>query len=184
MPRDPSPDNGEQLKLPDIVPVLSLKETIVFPYVIVPLSVESEMNVLAIDQALGDDRLVMMVAQEDPEVDAPAPSQLRSIGTVGLIMRMLKLPDGRVRVLVQGLSRARLENLSQTSPYLKGRIERLEGDEVPTVDLENQALQPGRRGRRAASKEFVVIVAPSPGEATGFARLGVTVSRKVSGWLR
>ncbi len=140
MPRDPSPDNGEQLKLPDIVPVLSLKETIVFPYVIVPLSDESEMNVLAIDQALGDDRLVMMVAQEDPAVEAPAPSELRSIGTVGLIMRMLKLPDGRVRVLVQGLSRARLENLSQTSPYLKGRIERLEGDEAPLPDLENQAL--------------------------------------------
>ncbi len=140
MPRDPSPDNGEQLKLPDIVPVLSLKETIVFPYIIVPLSVESEMNVLAIDQALGDDRLVMMVAQKDPAIETPTPSELRSIGTVGLIMRMLKLPDGRVRVLVQGLSRARLENLSQTSPYLKGRIERLEGDEAPAPDLENQAL--------------------------------------------
>ena len=140
MHRDPSPDNGELLKLPDIVPVLSLKETIVFPYIIVPLSVESEMNVLAIDQALGDDRLVMMVAQEDPTVDTPSPSELRSIGTVGLIMRMLKLPDGRVRVLVQGLSRARLENLSQTRPYLKGRIERLEGDEAPLPDLENKAL--------------------------------------------
>ena len=140
MLRDLSPDDGERLRLPDIVPVLTLKETVVFPYIIVPLSVESEMNVLAIDQALGDDRLVMMVAQEDPTVESPAPSQLRSIGTVGLIMRMLKLPDGRVRVLVQGLSRARLENLSQTSPYLKGRIERLEGDEPPLPDLENQAL--------------------------------------------
>ncbi len=140
MLQDPSPDNGEHLKLPDIVPVLSLKETIVFPYIIVPLSVESEMNVMAIDQALGDDRLVMMVAQEDPEVESPTPSELRSIGTVGLIMRMLKLPDGRVRVLVQGLSRARLENLSQTSPYLKGRIERIEGDHPPLPDLENRAL--------------------------------------------
>ncbi len=140
MLQDPSPDNGELLKLPDIVPVLSLKETIVFPFIIVPLSVESEMNVMAIDRDLGDDRLVMMVAQEDPEVESPAPSQLRSIGTVGLIMRMLKLPDGRVRVLVQGLARARLENLSQTSPYLRGRIERIEGDEPPQPDLENQAL--------------------------------------------
>ncbi len=140
MHQDLSPENGEHLKLPDIVPVLSLKDTVVFPYIIVPLSVESEMNVLAIDQALGDDRLVMMVAQQDPAVESPAPSQLRSIGTVGLIMRMLKLPDGRVRVLVQGLSRARLENLSQTSPYLKGRIERLKGDDPPPADLENEAL--------------------------------------------
>ena len=140
MLRDPSPEDGEQLKLPDIVPVLALKETVVFPYIIVPLSVESEMNILAVDQALGDDRLVMMVAQEDPAVEAPSPSQLRPIGTVGLIMRMLKLPDGRVRILVQGLSRARLENLSQTSPYLKGRIERLDGDDAPSADLENKAL--------------------------------------------
>ena len=140
MHQDPSPDPGELLKLPDVVPVLTLKETVVFPYIVVPLSVESEMNVLAVDQALGDDRLVMMVAQEDPAVEEPSPSQLRSIGTVGLIMRMLKLPDGRVRILVQGLSRARLENLSQTSPYLKGRVERLDGDDPPSPDLEHQAL--------------------------------------------
>ncbi len=137
---NPSPDRGELLKLPDIVPVLSLKETVVFPYVIVPLSVESERNVLAIDQALGDDRLVMMVAQEDATVEAPSISQLSPIGTVGLIMRMLKLPDGRVRVLVQGLTRARLENLSLTSPFLKGRIERVEDDDPPPSDLESKAL--------------------------------------------
>ncbi len=140
MYQDPSPDQGETFKLPDIVPVLSLQGTVVFPYVIVPLSVESDQNVLAIDQALGDDRLVMLVVQEGPETDEPAPPRLATIGTVGLIMRMLKLPDGRVRILVQGLARARLENLSQTEPFLRGRIERLEGDEPPEPDLENTAL--------------------------------------------
>ncbi len=140
MLQDRSPDDGELLKLPDIVPVLSLKETVVFPYIIVPLSVESDKNVMAIDQALGDDRLIMLVAQDDPTVEEPDPSQLRSIGTVGLIMRMLKLPDGRVRILVQGLARARLENLSQAEPYLKGRIERLRDDDAPEPDLENEAL--------------------------------------------
>ncbi len=140
MYQDPSPDHGETLKLPDIVPVLALKGTVVFPYVIVPLSVESDHNVLAIDQALGDDRLVMLVAREDPAAEDPESGQLASTGTVGLIMRMLKLPDGRMRILVQGLTRARLENLSQTEPYLKGRVERLEGDRPPPPDLENRAL--------------------------------------------
>ncbi len=131
---------SESLKLPDVVPILPLKESVVFPYIIVPLSLGPDKSALAVDQALGDDRLVMLVTQTDPSVDDPPPSQLSSIGTVAMIMRMLKLPDGRVRILVQGLARARVETLSQTEPYLKGRIERIDSDEQSPLDLENQAL--------------------------------------------
>ncbi len=183
---NPSPDSGELLKLPDIVPVLSLKDTVVFPYVIVPLSVDSERNALAIDQALGDDRLVMMVAQEDAAVEDPALSQLRSIGTVGLIMRMLKLPDGRVRILVQGLARARLENLSRTSPYLSGRIERLEDEVPPQSDLENRALVRNVRDHlekaihlgRSISPEVMVIAAnlDDPGRLADLAASNLDLS--------
>ena len=139
MIQNPSFDNGEALKLPDIVPVLPLKETVVFPYIIVPLSVGPDKGAQAVDQALGDDRLVMLVAQTDSAIDDPAPSELYPIGTVGMIMRMLKLPDGRVRILVQGLVRARVENLSQTEPYLQARIERFD-EEAPRLDLEDKAL--------------------------------------------
>ncbi len=138
--QDPALDNDAALKLPDVVPVLPLKETVVFPYVIVPLSVGPDKSVLAVDQALGDNRLVLLVAQKDPEVDDPQPSNLYTTGTVGMIMRMLKLPDGRVRILVQGLARARVESLSQTEPFLKGRIARIDSDEVPPPDLESTAL--------------------------------------------
>ncbi len=140
MIQNPSLDGSEALKLPDVVPVLPLKETVVFPYIIVPLSVGPDKGAQAVDQALGDDRLVMLVAQKDSAVEDPLPSELNTVGTVGMIMRMLKLPDGRMRILVQGLARARVENLSQTEPYLRGRIERLDGLEPEPLGLEDRAL--------------------------------------------
>ena len=150
MIQHPSLDDVEAQKLPDIVPVLPLKEAVVFPYIIVPLSVSSQKSVQAVDHALGEDRLLMLVAQLDPNVEDPQPADLHSIGSLGMIMRMLKLPDGRIRILVQGLVRARIENLSQTEPYLKGRITRVSGGVAsPSVassaaassaDLEQKAL--------------------------------------------
>ena len=140
MLQDLSLDDGGALKLPDVVPILPLKDAVVFPYIIVPLSLGPDKSVLAVDQALGGDRLVMLVVQDDPSVEDPLPSQLSSVGTVGMIMRMLKLPDGRVRILVQGLTRARIENFSQTDPFLKGRIERIEQGEPPALDLGAKAL--------------------------------------------
>jgi ATP-dependent Lon protease len=113
---------------------------VVFPYIIVPLSVAPEKSVLAVEQALANDRLVMLVAQTDPELEDPGPGQLQAVGTVGLVMRMLKLPDGRVRILVQGLVRARIEALSRTEPFLQARIERLESDQPPPPDLGSEAL--------------------------------------------
>ncbi len=139
-PNPPLSEPGEVLKLPDVVPVLPLKETVVFPFIIVPLSVGPERSVLAVDHALANNRLVMLVAQKDPTLDEPSLSQLHPVGTVGTIMRMLKLPDGRIRILVQGLARARLENLSQADPFLQARIEPIEEIEQRAEALESQAL--------------------------------------------
>ncbi len=127
-------------KLPDVLPVLPLKEAVVFPYIVVPLSLGPEKNVLAVDQALGGDRLVMLVAQKDPNIEDPTADQLCDVGTVGMIMRMLKLPDGRVRILVQGLARARLENLSQTEPFFQGRVQSIVDRAESPLDLEKKAL--------------------------------------------
>ncbi len=110
-------------ELPDILPVLPLKEVVVFPFIIMPLSVGTDRSVVAIDHALAGNRMVMLVTQRDSETDEPTLEQLHSVGTVALIMRMLKLPDGRIRILVQGLQRARIANLSQMEPFLQARIE-------------------------------------------------------------
>ena len=122
----PQPAPEEPVKIPDVLPVLPLRDTVVFPYVILPLSVTREPSIAAVDRALAESRIILLAAQKDSTVEDPVEQDLYPSGTAGVIMRMLKLPDGRIRILVQGLARARIQHLSQTEPYLQAKIERLE----------------------------------------------------------
>src|ERR671920_2028837 len=122
MSRPPGETPDEAIKIPDVLPVLPLKDTVVFPYIILPLSVGRDKSVLAVDRALAESRVIMLVAQRDPALDNPGEDELYSVGTAAVIMRMLKLPDGRIRILVQGLSRARVEEIADAGEYLKGRL--------------------------------------------------------------
>src|SRR5437762_5404816 len=90
---------------------------------IVPLYVSSERSAKKVDQSLAENRMIMLVAQKDPNVDDPKPSDLHEFGTVSVIMRMLKLPDGRIRILVQGFSRAKVERFEESKPYLTAKVE-------------------------------------------------------------
>ncbi|HKI85339.1 MAG TPA: endopeptidase La, partial [Thermoanaerobaculia bacterium] len=133
----------EPVRLPDLLPVLPLKDVVVFPYIILPLSIGRDRNVQAVDRALARDRLLMLVAQKDPAVEEATTEDLYPVGTAAAIMRMLKLPDGRLRILVQGLSRARIEHLTSGDHYLQARISDLADSSEPTEaaqDLEVQAL--------------------------------------------
>ncbi|HKH48072.1 MAG TPA: endopeptidase La [Thermoanaerobaculia bacterium] len=140
MSRPPGETADEAIKIPDVLPVLPLKDTVVFPYIILPLSVGRDKSVLAVDRALAESRVIMLVAQRDPALDNPGEDELYSVGTAAVIMRMLKLPDGRIRILVQGLSRARVHHLSQTEPYLQAKIEPIEEPRLPPGTLEVEAL--------------------------------------------
>jgi ATP-dependent Lon protease len=140
MSRPPGETPDEAIKIPDVLPVLPLKDTVVFPYIILPLSVGRDKSVLAVDRALAESRVIMLVAQRDPALDNPGEDDLYPVGTAAVIMRMLKLPDGRIRILVQGLSRARVHHLSQTEPYLQAKIERIEEPKLPPGTLEVEAL--------------------------------------------
>jgi len=128
------------MKLPDVLPVLPLKDTVIFPYIILPLSVGRDKSVLAVDQALAENRIIMLVTQKDAAVEDPGEDDLHDFGTAALIMRMLKLPDGRIRILVQGLSRARIAHIGQTEPHLKAKIEQLDEPLFGEQDLELEAL--------------------------------------------
>ena len=134
----------EQVKLPDLLPVLPLKDAVVFPYIIVPLSVGRDKSVLAVDQALADNRMILLVAQKDPNAEDPGAEGLQALGTAAVIMRMLKLPDGRIRILVQGLARVRIQHISQTEPYLQAKIQKIEEPAPAATDkaagLESEAL--------------------------------------------
>ena len=139
--RDRRAERDADLPIPDILPVLPLKDVVVFPFIILPLSVSREKSINAVDAALAEQRIIMLVAQKDAQNDTPRPEDLYPVGTVAAIMRMLKLPDGRIRLLVQGLSRARLDSVLAEEPYLKAKITRLE-ESPPAEELppEHEAL--------------------------------------------
>ncbi|MFL6214299.1 MAG: endopeptidase La [Blastocatellia bacterium] len=130
----------EQVKLPDSLPVLPLRDIVIFPYMIVPLFVQRERSIRAVDQALAENRMIMLVAQRDLEKEEPTGADLYNHGTAAAIMRMLKMPDGRIRILVQGLSRARVSRFDENQPALIAHIEPLTDSEPDADDLELEAL--------------------------------------------
>ena len=140
MSKPPGEPQEEAIKIPDVLPVLPLKDTVVFPYIILPLSVGRDKSVLAVDRALSESRVIMLVAQRDSANDSPGEADLFEVGTAAVIMRMLKLPDGRIRILVQGLSRARVNHISQVEPYLQAKIERIDEPPAGKSILEIEAL--------------------------------------------
>jgi ATP-dependent Lon protease len=130
----------EAIKIPDVLPVLPLKDLVIFPFIIVPLSVSREKSINAVDQALAENRVIMLTAQKDFQNEDPGEEDLYRVGTVAIIMRMLKLPDGRIRILVQGLSRARIDYFIQTAPFFKAKITRIEEPATKDRPLEVEAL--------------------------------------------
>ncbi|MBX7219742.1 MAG: endopeptidase La [Blastocatellia bacterium] len=130
----------ETIKIPSALPVLPLRDIVIFPFMIVPLFVQREKSIRAIEQVLTENRLILLVAQRDGEKEEPLAEDLYEVGTVAAIMRMMKLPDGRIRVLVQGLSRAKVTGIETTSNFLRAQIEQLAEPKVEST-LELEALQ-------------------------------------------
>ena len=97
--------------IPDNLPVLPVRDVVVFPYMTLPLQIGREMSLQAVDKALKEHRMILLLAQKDARIDNPEPEDLYEIGTVGMIVRMLKQSDGKVKALVQGLSKARSEKI-------------------------------------------------------------------------
>ncbi len=112
-------------QVPDVLPVLPLRETVPLPDTLTPLAVGQERSVQLVNDVLAGNRTLVMVASRDPEDETPGPDALHDVGVVGSIARMLKVPDGSLRILVQGAQRVRLEEFVQESPYLAARISEL-----------------------------------------------------------
>ncbi|HEX5708634.1 MAG TPA: endopeptidase La [Pyrinomonadaceae bacterium] len=134
-----APGGAEQLQIPETLPVLPLRDIVIYPFMIVPLFVSREKSIRAVDEALGENRMILLVSQRDLDKEEPAGEDLYQTGTVAVIMRMLKLPDGRIRILVQGLARARVEEVTD-GEYLKARLSVLSEPTVPPNSLEVEAL--------------------------------------------
>src|SRR3954470_15284891 len=112
----------QQLQIPSELPVLPLRDIVIYPFMIVPLFVSREKSIRAVDEALAENRMILLASQKDLDKEEPTAEDLYAVGTAAVIMRMLKLPDGRIRILVQGLARARVEEVTDTGEYLKGRL--------------------------------------------------------------
>jgi ATP-dependent Lon protease len=109
-------------QLPDRIGVLPLRDTVTFPDMLIPLNVGQERSIELINEVLRGDRSIAMVASHKPEVESPGPGDLYSVGVIGVVARMIRLPDDTLRVLVQGGQRVRIENWLSTEPYLVAEI--------------------------------------------------------------
>ena len=109
-------------ELPDGLPVMPLRETVPFPDTLIPLAVGQERSVKLVNDVLGGERMLAMVASRTPEDESPGPEDLYAVGVAGTVARMLKVPDGTLRILVQGGPRVRLDEFIATDPYLVARI--------------------------------------------------------------
>ncbi len=108
--------------VPDALPVLPLRETVPFPETLTPLAIGQERSVQLVNDVLAGNRMLVMVASREPDVEEPSPEQLYDMGVVGVIARMLKVPDGTLRVLVQGGQRVRIDGWVREQPYLVASI--------------------------------------------------------------
>lgn len=139
MPEPLEQDLG-QVEIPDTLPLLPVRDIVIFPYMLLPLFVGREMSIKAIEAALASNRLIYLVAQKVLEVENPTPKDIYRIGTIGLITRMLKLPDGRIKILVQGLTKAKTVKYVQAEPFYSVQIEKIQEPKVTEITLEVEAL--------------------------------------------
>jgi ATP-dependent Lon protease len=113
---------GDKLITPSAVPILPLKDTVIFPDTMMPLAVGQQRSVRLIDDILGRDKLVGLVTVENEEPETPAPDDLYRVGTLGIIQKMIKAPDGTLRVIVQGIRRIEIEQFTAEDPYLVATV--------------------------------------------------------------
>jgi ATP-dependent Lon protease len=133
-------DQDQKLHIPKELPVLMLRDIVVFPYMVVPLFVGREKSKNAIDHSLSSHRMIFLLTQKNMEIEEPKREDVYGVGTVALVMRMLKMPDGRVRILAQGLVRAKMEELYEEKPFYSAKISVIRELEDKEKSIEVEAL--------------------------------------------
>jgi ATP-dependent Lon protease len=145
--------------LPESLPILPLRETVTYPDTLTPLAVGQERSIKLVNDVLSGNRLLAMVASKDPELDAPGPDDLYRVGVAGTVARMMKVPDGTLRILVQGSSRIRLRDYVTEKPYLVARIE-----EMPDLIEASTELEALTRNVQSTFSEIIEAIPYLPEE--------------------
>ncbi|MEE4165513.1 MAG: endopeptidase La [Desulfocapsaceae bacterium] len=131
---------NEDLEIPDQLPMMAVRDVVIFNYMIIPLFVGRPGSIEAVNEALNTNKLLMLVTQRDATKDNPATTDLYDVGMVCMIMRTLKLPDGRLKVLVQAMSKARVTEFHRTEPSYQVSVEVVEDEECGDITVEVEAL--------------------------------------------
>jgi ATP-dependent Lon protease len=146
---------GDNIEFKDHLPLLPIRDIVVYPFMILPLFVGRESSIQAVEHALNQsDRLILLASQKDISAEHPDPSEIYDLGTVAMIMRMRKLPDGRIKILVQGLSKARIVDFDQTNPYFTTKLEKVEDAET---DFDNVAINALMRNIREQLERVITL---------------------------
>ncbi len=132
---------GEAIEFKEVLPLLPVRDLVVYPFMILPLFVGRETSIKAVEEALNNtDRLILLASQKDIIAESPTPSEIYEVGTVAMIMRMRKLPDGRVKILIQGLAKARIKEFVATEPYYQVKVEKVETQAITASASTIEAL--------------------------------------------
>ncbi|NNE65669.1 MAG: endopeptidase La [Pyrinomonadaceae bacterium] len=138
--------NETSMQIPSELPVLPLRDIVIYPFMIVPLFVSRDKSIRAVDEALSENRMILLAAQKDVDIEEPEHDDIYETGTVAVIMRMLKLPDGRIRILTQGLSRAKVDSISSDGEFVKASLTPIVEPSSSSEPLEIEALVRNVRG--------------------------------------
>jgi ATP-dependent Lon protease len=132
---------GEAIEFKETLPLLPVRDLVVYPFMILPLFVGRETSIKAVEESLNNtDRLILLSSQKDITAESPSPSEIYEMGTVAMIMRMRKLPDGRVKILIQGLAKARIKEFVSTEPFYQVKVEKVEAQPMTATTSTVEAL--------------------------------------------
>jgi ATP-dependent Lon protease len=137
---DPNESKSSQVEIPDDLPLLPIRDIVIYPYMMLPLFVGRDVSIRAVEESLSRDRLIFLVAQKNSAEENPNPSGIHRVGTIASIMRMLKLADGRVKILVQGLSKGEVEKFVRERPFFEAKVRKVVEATLPEAPIEVEAL--------------------------------------------
>src|SRR6266480_3077483 len=132
-------DDEDRLNIPDVLPVLPLKDTVIYPFAVQPLGVGQERSIRLIDDVMRGNRLVVLVAQKSAEIEQAGSDDIFKIGTVSRVARMIRMPDGTIQIIVQGLERVDIGEFTQEKPYLAAHV--TIRTDTQEVDNETEAIK-------------------------------------------
>lgn len=133
-------DEETDIVIPNVLPLLPVRDVVIFTDMLLPLFIGREKSIHAMEEAIEKDKLLFLVTQKDPTVENPSPEEIYRVGTVGRILRMLKLPDGRLKALVQGIAKARIVTYTRKRGAYRVKVSVIGEVGVVKVDLEGEAL--------------------------------------------